>query len=99
MRTKGKISILNPMNDKHKVDANGKSTILRPGHYIWDAKEERFVSYHEYFSRPENNAPAVHTDEGWVSKFDWGAGKNWKDHGGRRGREDWMKRDGIQCKG
>lgn len=46
---------------------------------------------------------AVHDDR-IFDTFDWGAGKNWADHGGRAGRREWMKRgDGegnsYECKG
>lgn len=93
-RLNGPISVLNPMPD------GPEKKILRPGHYVFDFKEGRFVPYHEYFSRPENNAPAVHTDQAkWLNTMDWGAGKNWADHGGRKGREEWMKRDQINCHG
>lgn len=98
-RLNGPISVLNPMPDK-VVLADGKieyKKILKPGHYVFDGR--KWVPYHEYFSRPENNSPAVHTDQGWIDKFDWGAGKNWAEHGGRRGREDWLKESGNVCKG
>lgn len=91
MRTRANISVLNPMPDEFKTN------VLKPGHYVFDGNT--FVPYDEYHSRQENNAPAVMTDEKWVSQFDWGAGKNWKDHGGRAGRREWMRRDGIQEKG
>lgn len=72
--------------------------ILPPGTYIWNGNT--FVSRTEY---KEPAASAVHTDQAsWLNKFDWGAGKNWAENGGRRGREDWMKGkdgDGYVCKG
>lgn len=86
------ISILNPMPD------GPEKNILPTGSYIWNG--DKFVPRSEY---REPSAAAVHTDQAvWLNKFDWGAGKTWADHGGRRGREDWMKGkdgDGYVCKG
>lgn len=69
------------------------------GHWVFD-KDGNLVDKNTV--TPSNSAPAVHDDR-IFDTFDWGAGKNWAQHGGRSARREWMKRgDGetsYECKG
>lgn len=71
---------------------------VKTGHWVFDKDGNKV----EKGKEKQTDVPAVHDDRTF-SAFDWGAGKNWADHGGRAGRREWMKRgDGtgsFECKG
>lgn len=78
--------------------AEFKPTKVKGGHWTFD-KDGNLVDRQTV---KQTGVPAVHDDR-LYNTFDWGAGKNWADHGGRAGRREWMKNgigEGpIECKG
>ncbi len=58
------------------------------GTWVW--LDGKMVKQDE--STPASNAPAIHDDRTFTRQWDYGAGRNWKDHGGRAGRKAWMRR-------
>ena len=72
----------------------GKKT-GKPEKGTWVWVDGKMVKQEDAYDPSAPSAPAIHDDSLYTKQFDYGAGKHWKDNGGRAGRREWMKRKGV----